>query len=132
MTSSVSKKEFEMTVSRIVYSVFAVAAMALLSLTACSAAGPEPGSAEALYVDLNCAKCHGENREGQRSGPPLNALADRWQEESLLEYFNNPKEVMENNPRLKYMAEAFPIVMPSYATESEEDLRKVARFILDS
>ena len=121
-----------MTTTRSVFACFAVAAVALLILAACGAGGPEPGSAEALYVDLNCAKCPGDNREGERSGPPLNALTDRWQEESLLEYFSDPKAVMENNPRLKYMAEEFPIVMPSYAMESEEDLRKVARYILDS
>jgi hypothetical protein len=35
---------------------------------------------------------------------------------------------MEKNPRLKYMAESFPIVMPAYPDTSEEDLRKLAQF----
>ena len=39
---------------------------------------------------------------------------------------------MEGNPRLKYMAESYPIVMPGYPDTSEEDLRKLARFILES
>ena len=121
-----------MTTRRIVYSFFTVAAVALLTLVACGAGGPEAGSAEALYVDLGCAKCHGDERQGQRSGPPLNALADRWQEESLVEYLTDPKAVMEVNPRLKYMAEEFPIVMPAYPETPEEDLRKLATFILAS
>ena len=121
-----------MTTTRFVYAAFFFGATAALVLTACGASGPPPGTPEALYVDLGCAKCHGENREGQRSGPPLNALEDRWQEESLLEYFSDPKAVMEENPRLKYMAEDFPIVMPGYPDTNEEDLRKLARFILES
>jgi len=121
-----------MTTTRFVYTAFAVGAVAILVLTACGASGPEPGTPEALYIDLGCAKCHGGNREGQRSGPPLNALADRWQEEALLEYFNDPKAVMERNPRLKYMAEQFPIVMPAYSDTNQEDLRKLAQFILSS
>ena len=121
-----------MTTTRTICATLVVAAVAGVTLVACGASGPAPGTPEALYADLGCAKCHGNNREGQRSGPPLNALTDRWTEESLLEYFADPKAVMENNPRLKYVAENFPIVMPAYPDTSEEDLRKLAQFILGS
>ncbi len=106
-------------------------AAAILVVAACGAPAPKTGSPEALYVNLGCAKCHGENRQGQRSGPPLDALQDRWQEESLVQYLSDPKAVMEANPRLKYLAESYPIVMPGYADTGEEDLRKLARFILE-
>ena len=121
-----------MTATRSVYAAFAVGALTVLVFAACGVSGPAPGTPEALYIDLGCAKCHGVDRQGQRSGPPLNALADRWQEESLLEYFNDPKAVMESNPRLKYMAENFPIVMPGYPDTNEDDLRRLAQFILSS
>jgi cytochrome c553 len=121
-----------MTATRSVYTFFVVGAIVCLVLTACGVSGPPKGSAEALYVDLGCVKCHGENRQGQRSGPPLIALADHWQEESLLEYLADPKAVMEKNPRLKYMAEDFPIMMPAYRDTAEEDLRKLAQLMLGS
>ena len=121
-----------MTTTRFVYASFFVAGAAVLILAACGGSAPASGSPEALYFNLGCAKCHGENREGQRSGPPLDSLEDRWQEDSLLEYFSDPKAVMEVNPRLKYMAESYPIVMPGYPDSSEEDLRKLAKFILES
>lgn len=121
-----------MSTTRKVYASFAVGTIAVLVLAACGASGPKAGTPEALYVDMGCAKCHGANREGQRSGPPLIALADHWQEESLLQYLADPKGVMEQNPRLKYMAEAFPIMMPAYPDTSEEDLRKLAQYILGS
>jgi len=90
-----------MTTTRSVYAGVSLGTLAILVLAACGASGPPAGSPEALYIDLGCAKCHGADREGQRSGPPLDALADRWQEGSLLEYLNDPKAVMEDNPRLK-------------------------------
>jgi cytochrome c551/c552 len=121
-----------MTTTRTVYAAFFFCALTVLVIAACGASGPPSGTPEALYVDLGCAKCHGDDRGGQRSGPPLNTLADRWTEDSLLEYFADPKAVMENNPRLKYMAEDFPIVMPAYPDTSQEDLRKLAQFILAS
>jgi cytochrome c551/c552 len=130
-TDRVSKEE-EMTTFRTAYSGVALGVLAVLVLVACGASGPAAGTPEALYVDLGCAKCHGDNREGQRSGPPLHTLADRWTEDRLIEYFNDPEAVMEDNPRLKYMAEEYPIVMPAYPETSEEDLRKLARYILTS
>lgn len=121
-----------MTTTRSVYAVFAVATVAVLVLAACGASGPKPGTPEALYVDLGCAKCHGEDRAGQRSGPPLVKIIDHWDEESLLEYLKSPKTFIQSNPRLSYLDELYPIAMPAYGTTSEEDLRKLAEFILNS
>jgi len=97
-----------MKATQIVYASFAVAAPVILVLAACGASGPAPGTPEAFYVDLGCAKCHGNEREGLRSGPPLDNLQDRWREESLVEYFRDPKAVMEATPRLKYMCMRSP------------------------
>jgi cytochrome c551/c552 len=117
--------------NRSVEASFLVISVAMLVVAACGAPVPKAGSPEALYIDLGCAKCHGDNRQGLRSGPPLDALEDRWQEENLVQYLKNPKAVMEDNPRLKYVAESYPIVMPGYPDASEDDLRKLARFILE-
>ncbi len=117
--------------TRLVYAAFAVGAIAVV-LVACGAAGPKPGTPEALFVDLGCAKCHGDNREGQRSGPPLIKIIDHWNEESLLQYLRDPKTFVESNPRLSYLDEQYPIAMPAYADTNEEDLRKLAQFILNS
>jgi len=125
-------KEETVTETRRAYGLVLSGALAVFALAACGAPAPEPGSPEALYVNLGCAKCHGDNKEGLRSGPPLDTLQDRWQEESLVEYFKDPKAVMEATPRLKYMAESYPIVMPGFPDTNDEDLRRLAQFILDS
>ena len=121
-----------MTTTRFVYASFAFGAIALLTLAACGGSGPAPGTPEALYVGLGCAKCHGDDRQGQRSGPPLVKIEDHWDEKSLLEYLKNPKTFVESNPRLSYLDEQYPIAMPGYATTSEEDLQKLAQLILNS
>ena len=110
----------------------ALGALALLAVAACGPSGPPPGSPQALYVDLGCAKCHGNDRQGQRSGPPLIKIADHWDEGELLEYLKSPKTFVESNPRLSYLDEQYPIAMPAYATTSEADLQKLAEFILNS
>ena len=121
-----------MKTTRSVYAIFAVGAVAIFVLAACGASGPKPGTPEALYVDLGCAKCHGANREGQRSGPPLVKIIDHWDEDSLLEYLKSPKVFVQSNPRLSYLDEQYPIAMPAYGTTDEGDLRKLAEFILNN
>jgi len=121
-----------MSTTRSVYAIFGVGAVAVLILAACGTSGPEAGTPEALYVDLGCAKCHGDNREGQRSGPPLVKIIDHWDKDSLLEYLKSPKTFVQSNPRLLYLNEQYPIAMPAYGTTDEQDLRKLADFILNS
>jgi cytochrome c2 len=115
----------------IVYAAFAVAAPVMLVLAACGAATPEPGTPEASYIDLGCAKCHGPAREGRRSGPPLVKIEDHWDEEGLMQYLRDPKTFVEANPRLSYMGEKYPIMMPAFAHTDEEQLRQLAVFILE-
>jgi mono/diheme cytochrome c family protein len=65
------------------------------------------------YVDLKCAGCHGEAREGKRSGPPLNGLAEHWTAETLVDYLADPDAVVKANPRLAFKAETYAISMPA-------------------
>jgi len=105
---------------------------------------PPPGLDEVqlagwqAYVDLNCATCHGENREGKRSGPPLEGLARHWTAEQLVSYFSDPDAVLKENPYLKYRAEKYVIGMPKvsgkspgYADKADtERLRALAEYVL--
>mgnify|MGYP001025992391 CR=1 FL=1 len=119
-----------MTASRSVSASFWLAVAAALALVACGASGPAPGSAEALYLGMGCAKCHGPAREGQKSGPALADLGERWDEDRLVAYLRDPRTFVESNPRLKYLDEQYPIAMPPYAEAPEADLRALARLML--
>jgi cytochrome c2 len=85
---------------------------------------------EVAYVALKCAKCHGAEREGQRTAPKLIDLATRWDEERLVAYLRNPKAVQAATPRLAYMAEKYPIEMPAYAHTDEQVLRGLIEYLL--
>ena len=114
--------------------LWALAAVAatgsVLLLAACGSGGPPPGSAEALYLDLGCAKCHGREMQGLRSGPPLTGLDDRWDEDGLVAFLQDPQGFIASHPRLAYRFEQYAIAMHAYGTTPEEDLRKLSGLII--
>ena len=99
---------------------------------------PPPGLTEAqltgwqAYVDLNCASCHGEGREGKRSGPPLKGLAEHWTAEQLVGYLADPDAVVKATPRLAYKAEQYAIAMPAVSGKSPGYAGKVNEATLES
>jgi len=105
---------------------------------------PPPGLDETqlsgwrAYVDLNCGSCHGDARQGKRSGPPLTGLAEHWTVDQLVGYFADPDAVVKANPRLAYKAEKYAIAMPAvsgkapgYADKATPDaLAALAEYVL--
>jgi mono/diheme cytochrome c family protein len=111
----------------------------VIAAVGCGASGPTPpsGLAEAqkagwqAYVDLNCGSCHGDLREGKRSGPVLAELKQHWDETELVKYLENPEAMIKTNPRLSYKAEKYPIDMPGYADKATtEQLTALAGYLL--
>lgn len=88
-------------------------------------------SPEIAYAELNCGRCHGAALEGQRTAPKLTGLASRWTADDLYSYLRDPEAVQAATPRLAYMAEKYPIVMPAYAHTDEEVLRGLTRWLLE-
>jgi cytochrome c553 len=98
---------------------------------------PEPGmSTEArqgwqAYQSLGCGSCHGDHREGKRSGPVLAGLADHWTQPSLATYLKDPPAMIKATPRLAYKAEQYPIAMPTYGDKADEaTLAALAAYLL--
>jgi cytochrome c2 len=91
-----------------------------------------------VYVDLSCAACHGEYREGKRSGPPLTGLAEHWTADLLVRYLNDPDAMVRSNSRLAYKAEQYAIGMPKVSGKSPgyaekapvEQLEVLAEYLL--
>lgn len=92
----------------------------------------------AAYMDLNCASCHGDAREGQRSGPALTGLGRHWTADQLVSYLTDPDAMVKANPRLAYKAEKYAIGMPAASAKSPgygdkaraEKLRVLAEYLL--
>ena len=124
--------------------IAAIGSLALLALGCGGAPTPPPGLNEVqlggwrAYVDLECASCHGDNREGKRSGPPLNGLSEHWTAEELVHYLSDPDAVVKSNPRLAYKAEKYAIAMPAVSGKSpgyagkvnEGTLEALAQYVL--
>jgi cytochrome c553 len=85
---------------------------------------------EVAYVALKCASCHGAELEGQRTAPKLQGLAERWDEDRLMEYLRDPRAVQAATPRLSYLAEKYPIEMPAYPHTDEQVLRGLIAYLL--
>jgi mono/diheme cytochrome c family protein len=105
---------------------------------------PPPGLDEAqlagwqAYRDLNCAACHGADREGQRSGPALTGLERHWSADELVDYLMDPDAVVKANPRLAFKKEKYAIGMPATSAKSPgygekaraEKLKALAEYLL--
>jgi len=85
---------------------------------------------EVAYVALKCAKCHGEDLQGQRTAPKLVDLKSRWTQDELMAYLRNPQAVVAATPRLAYIAERYPIEMPAYAHTDDQVLQKLTGWLL--
>ena len=115
-----------------------IAALGLgLILTASCSRGPDPvvvdesvRAGRQVYEELDCASCHGWQRQGKRSAPPLTGLAELWTEQDMIRYLEDPEPVVKEIPRLAMRLEQYPIAMPGYAKAGEDALRELARYML--
>lgn len=82
------------------------------------------------FANMGCARCHGTQLEGTRLGPGLLGLDTVWNEETLMEYLNNPADVRARTPRLQELGQRFDVHMPR-TPMSDESRRELARYILD-
>lgn len=124
-------------VGLLVVVVRCIAVAVMLVGCGAGAEGPATGlSAEArqgwqAYQTLNCGSCHGDQREGKRSGPVLAGLADHWTQPSLATYLKDPPAMIKATPRLAYKAEQYPIAMPTYGDKADEaTLAALAAYLL--
>jgi hypothetical protein len=129
--------------SRLFVVIFAMAAAAAIGCGGGTPV-PPPGLDEVqlagwqAYVDLQCGTCHGDNREGLRTGPPLSELDRLWTADRLISYLTEPDAMLESDSQLRYRAEKYAIGMPKVSGKSpgysgkaaEGRLRALAEYLL--
>jgi mono/diheme cytochrome c family protein len=102
----------------LVLAVAGLAGVVVLALGCGGHQSPPPGLDEAQlqgwrsYFDLGCAKCHGDNREGTRTAPPLIGLADHWTADRIVSYLSDPNAMVTSDARLARLAERYTLRMP--------------------
>lgn len=95
-------------------------------IVACGAS--DPGAK--LYVDLKCAGCHGAGGQGNRYGPALADLDERWQSDAdLIQYMKDPQKAIEDNERLLQQANNFKLRMLPVKDASDKQLEVLAAWL---
>ncbi|MBN2083451.1 cytochrome c [bacterium] len=74
----------------------------------------------AVYKNAKCSMCHGEEREGTKSAPPLAELSKIWEPGILESYLLDPPAYTEHDVRLKQQAAHYPLAMPAWDRTGEE------------
>lgn len=108
-----------------------------LVLLGCSAS-PEEESREAeirragaeAYAAESCGACHGADRRGGASGPPLRRLRRHWDEDGLVSFLRNPASRTSVDARLQGLSRSYSAQMAGLPGASEEKLRTLARYLL--
>ncbi len=107
-------------------------AAGVLLILACGAGAPagsqDPG--HQVYSELKCGSCHGEDLGGTRTAPPLRGVAQRWTEDSLLAYLEDPSQVTRSTPNISYRNESYRLAMPSFRHVDEQRLEQLVAFLL--
>jgi len=110
--------------------VIAVAAL----LAACGGGAARPDAERArrgreVYAFEGCASCHGREREGTKSAPPLAGLRRHWSADELARYLRHPASYPADG-RLRRLAERYPAGMAGLPAADPERLRDLVSFLL--
>lgn len=84
-----------------------------------------------LYDRFTCGRCHGDERQGQRTAPPLTGLAAHWDEPSLIRYLRDPEGERGHNARLLQLRDTYTLTMPATPGTGQELHDLVAYLFLD-
>jgi len=109
---------------------------ALLAATAClgpTEYGPdEAPSGEAIYAGSNCSMCHGKDLMGTSLGPSLADAEVNWTVETMMEYFQEPEEVVAKTPRLMLLSQDYSTDMPPYDGLLVKHQRVLAEYVIET
>jgi len=107
-------------------------ASSLVVVGACSGSGEasdDSSPGRAVYVQAGCGGCHGADRQGLQTAPPLVDLGVHWDQASLSAYLRDPAAVRAHNPQLQYRTEAYAAEMPAFRG-TDEELADLVNYLL--
>ncbi len=81
-----------------------------------------------LYDQFTCGRCHGEDRSGQRTAPPLTGMAAHWDEPTLIRYLRDPESERGRHARLLQLRDTYTLTMPA-TPGSDQELHELAAYL---
>jgi len=82
-----------------------------------------------VYLSEGCVSCHGRDRQGTRTAPPLTRLRRHWRAEQLVRYLRSPATYPADS-RLQRLSERYPGGMAGLPLGGEEAVRDLVAFLL--
>jgi cytochrome c2 len=82
-----------------------------------------------VYSFEGCASCHGGERQGTRSAPPLARLRRHWSADELTRYLRHPGAYPKDR-RLRRVADRFPAEMAGLPAADPGRLRDLVAYLL--
>ena len=104
-------------------------------LAACGGGGEPAVEAERarrgreVYAFEGCGSCHGQQRQGTKSAPPLAGLRRHWTADELVRYLRQPGAYPKDT-RLRRVAERFPAEMAGMPAADPDRVRDLVAFLL--
>ena len=96
-----------------------------LGLAACSRS-----QGAQIYQDSGCPRCHGVDREGGATGPPLQGLRYTWTRQDLIRFLQDPSAFALRDTRLRELSQRFDRAMPAFAI-GEQDREILTDYLLE-
>ncbi len=105
--------------------------LALVAISCSNPAPSDPASARgAKLYRAHCASCHGEDRAGKLTAPPLQGMTRHWTADLLAEYLQDPSSVAARDPRLLHLSARYALKMPPFPHLEPEEVRDISTFLL--
>ncbi len=81
-----------------------------------------------LYNRFTCGRCHGDDRSGQRTAPPLTGMAAHWDEATMVRYLRDPDAERGHHARLLQLRDTYTLTMPA-TPGSDQDLHELVAYL---
>ncbi len=91
---------------------------------------PTPSPGRAVFLAEACPTCHGRDRMGTNTGPPIARARERWDEQRLTAFLRSPAAFKQGDPRLRRLSERYRSDMPALFSVDPERVRALVRYLL--
>jgi mono/diheme cytochrome c family protein len=93
-------------------------------------APPTPAPGRLVYLTESCPTCHGRDRMGTNTGPPLQHLRSRWEGPKLVRFLHGPAPFKQADARLRGISERYRSDMPAMFSADEGRVQVLVQYLL--
>jgi len=92
---------------------------------------PIPSPGRVAYLAEACPTCHGRDRLGTNTGPPIVRARERWDKQQLTRFLRAPAAFKQADPRLRQLSERYRSDMPALFSPDDGRVRALVVYLLE-